>query len=39
VRHAADGGIGRLILDPAVTDEAWRWEPRDLGGFSWTATP
>lgn len=35
VQHAAAGGIGKLILDPEVTDEAWRWESQDLGGFSW----
>lgn len=35
VQHAADGGIDRLILDPEVTDDAWRWEAQDLGGFSW----
>ncbi|MGH3165730.1 MAG: SAV_915 family protein [Trebonia sp.] len=29
------GSADRLVIDPEVTDEAWRWEPRDLGGFAW----
>lgn len=35
VELAAVGGIDRLMLDPEVTDDAWRWEPQDLGGFAW----
>lgn len=35
VRHAAAGGIDKLIIDPEVSDDAWRWEPADLSGFSW----
>lgn len=35
VQHAAAGGIDKLILDPEVTDDAWRWKPADLNGFSW----
>lgn len=32
---AATAGISKLILDPEVTDDAWRWTTADLGGFSW----
>lgn len=35
VRHAAAGGIDKLVVDPGVTGDAWRWEPADLGGFTW----
>lgn len=35
IQYAAAGGIGKLVLDPEVTDDAWRWEPADLGGLSW----
>ncbi|HSZ40294.1 MAG TPA: SAV_915 family protein [Trebonia sp.] len=33
--NVSAGGADRLVIDPEVTDEAWRWEPRDLGGFAW----
>jgi hypothetical protein len=29
------GGADRVVIDPVVTDEAWRWDPLDLGGFAW----
>jgi hypothetical protein len=32
---AAAASVDRVALDPEVSDEAWRWEPLDLGGFSW----
>lgn len=32
----AAGGADRVVIDPEVTDEAWRWEPQDLGGFAWS---
>lgn len=32
---AASLGVDHVILDPEVADDAWRWEPDDLGGFSW----
>ena len=32
---AASLGVDHLILDPEIADDAWRWEPDDLGGFSW----
>lgn len=35
VQYSAAGGISKLLLNPVVTDDAWRWEPADLGGFSW----
>ena len=27
--------VDQVVLDPEVSDDAWRWEPPDLGGFSW----
>jgi len=27
--------VSRVVRDPEVSDDAWRWEPMDLGGFSW----
>jgi hypothetical protein len=39
VMKAADAGrVDRVVLDPPVSYEAWRWEPMDLGGFSWRQT-
>jgi hypothetical protein len=35
VEQALAAGIDTLIIDPEVTDDARRWEPADLGGFSW----
>jgi hypothetical protein len=32
---AAAAGVERVLLDPEISGEAWRWEPQDLGGFSW----
>jgi hypothetical protein len=39
VRKCVSADGARVVLDPEVLDEAWRWEPRDLGGFSWTSGP
>jgi len=30
--------VGRVVLDPEVADDAWRWEEMDLAGFSWKAS-
>ena len=39
VMDAADAaGVCRVVLDPEVSGAAWRWEPMDLGGFSWRLT-
>jgi hypothetical protein len=39
VMRAADAaGVDQVVLDPAVSAGAWRWEPMDLGGFSWRQT-
>jgi len=39
IMSAADAaGVSLVALDPAVSDAAWRWEPVDLGGFSWRQT-
>jgi hypothetical protein len=27
--------VSRVVQDPVVSDDAWRWEPADLGGFTW----
>jgi hypothetical protein len=27
--------LSRVVRDTEVNDDAWRWEPMDLGGFSW----
>jgi hypothetical protein len=36
VRAAATAAeVDRILLDPSVGDDAWLWEPRDLGGFAW----
>lgn len=32
---AAAAKVDRVVLDPEVSDDAWRWEPLDLGGLSW----
>ena len=32
---AATAGVSRVVLDPEVNSDAWRWESADLGGFSW----
>jgi hypothetical protein len=32
---AAAADVDHLAVDPEVTGDAWRWEPQDLGGFSW----
>jgi len=32
---AASSSVDYLMLDPEVTDDAWRWDERDLAGFSW----
>jgi hypothetical protein len=32
---AASAEVDQVVLDPEVSDDAWRWEPLDLGGFSW----
>jgi hypothetical protein len=32
---AAAVSVKRVLLDPEISGEAWRWEPQDLGGFSW----
>lgn len=38
VAEMASGlGIDQMILDPEVADDVWRWQPDDLGGFSWKA--
>lgn len=34
---AASSHVDYLMLDPEVTDDAWRWEEQDLAGFSWEA--
>jgi hypothetical protein len=34
-RGIAAGATVRLAIDPEVSDAVWRWEPADLGGFSW----
>lgn len=31
-------GVDQLLLDPAVSDDTWRWEPDDVSGFSWEVT-
>lgn len=36
---AAEGGADRLMLDPRVGDDAWRWTRDDLNGFSWPGEP
>jgi len=38
VKAAKAAGVDRVVLNPAVSDKAWRWEPMDLGGFSWRQT-
>lgn len=38
MKAAGTAGVHRVVLDPAVSDQAWRWEPMDLGGFSWRQT-
>jgi len=39
VMDAADAaGVNLVALDPEVTGAVWRWEPMDLGGFSWKQT-
>jgi hypothetical protein len=39
VMSAADAaGVSLVALDPEVSGAAWRWEPADLGGFSWRQT-
>ena len=39
VMSAADAaGVSLVALDPGVSDAAWRWEPMDLGGFTWRQT-
>jgi hypothetical protein len=32
---AATARVSRVVRDPVVSDDAWRWEPADLGGFAW----
>jgi len=32
---AKAAGVDRVVLDPEVSGEAWRWDQQDLGGFSW----
>jgi hypothetical protein len=32
---AAAAKVDQVVLDPEVSDDAWQWEPLDLGGFSW----
>lgn len=34
---AVSANVDRVVLDPEVTDAAWRWEQLDLAGFSWKA--
>ena len=38
-KSVSAGDPASVVLDPKVLDEAWRWEPRDLGGFTWTGRP
>lgn len=38
MKAASAAGVDQVVLDPAVSGEAWRWEPMDLGGFSWRQT-
>jgi hypothetical protein len=38
IEAARTAGVHRVVRDPEVSDEAWRWEPVDLGGFSWRQT-
>jgi hypothetical protein len=30
---AAAAGVGRVALDPVVTPEAWRWNPRQVAEY------
>jgi hypothetical protein len=32
---ASAARVDRVVLDPEVGGDAWRWQPLDLGGFSW----
>lgn len=32
---ASAARVDRVVLDPEVSGDAWRWEQLDLGGFSW----
>jgi len=32
---ASAAQVDRVVLDAEVSGDAWRWEPLDLGGFSW----
>lgn len=35
IEAAAAARVSRVVQDPAVSDDAWRWEPADLCGFTW----
>jgi len=35
IEAAAVARVSRVVQDPVVSDDAWRWEPADLGGFTW----
>lgn len=35
VDAARTAGLSRVVLNPEVNSDAWRWESADLGGFSW----
>jgi hypothetical protein len=37
IEAAATARVSRVVQDPAVSDDAWRWEPAHLGGFAWRA--
>jgi hypothetical protein len=37
IEAAAAARVSRVVRDPVVSDDAWRWEPADLGGFAWRA--
>ena len=35
MKAAAAAQVDRVVLDPEVSGDAWRWDQQDLGGFSW----
>jgi hypothetical protein len=35
VDAASAGRVDLVVLNPEVSGDAWRWDQRDLGGFSW----
>jgi hypothetical protein len=35
IAASAAARVSRVIQDPVVSGDAWRWEPADLGGFTW----